>query len=1282
MTAFATLGLDMDNTGYERQMSKSGGTAKDFEKQIDRSNRKMQKYFERTNKTVRRLTASFTLLGVGLVGLRAIEAADKFTRLRIELSTLLGTMSEANFIIKQLQKSVKNLPVNLTTLTGGFVKLRAAGVADTTRVLNVLTEGVLASGGSMMELEAAILAVSQMSGKGVVAMEELRRQLGQAIPSALILMAEGLGKTRQELFDLVKTGTLDAAEGIAALIDQMELAFGGQSVRFFGTFSGQIVNIKNSFISLIAVLEEQGLIKVIARTMWVFADALNSVTELLDTNKTALLDMSTAIEDFIVKFDKAVLVVVSFIAISVGLSVVVSIVRALTKAFKALALFASGPVGFFVLFASLIVAFKDNIVDIFTLLGAELAKAQLKLIKFLTEGITKAAEMAKKGFEFFVDIFTLLGAELAKAQVKLIKFLTEGITKAAKMAKKGFEFFGASVPASVTSVIKESASAIELLDNKIADLNTQTEKLHGKGASVPASVTSVIKESASAIELLDNKIADLNTQTEKLHGKVGLKAAIQAISTSMKNLFTGDPVDVTSPLQEFNRLSKGIKDTALEIINSLSNLPKALLGTVKAATFTLRSEVVGNWIPTLGKAAVAIPEKLFESLDAFGGIGVIERPDMVDPRGQRRREFVSGELARPFGRALEDDVDFGDPSGGVTVGQKDPELESQIAAFREYYEERGRLRLEFLREEKAILGGVFLFGKKPRITDVDFGDPSGGMRGVAVGQKDPALEAQIAAWGEYYEERGRLRLEFLREEKAIFFGKNPSITDVDFGGPSGIAAKSGARPLEDFGTQFEKHLDSFQTGLGSLIDAVQQQAGPLTNKLITAIASSKTPQEAVVNVIIQLIMSLKIVAQLFELVEFSLQGIINAYDVLFSSLEALMAPLRALVNSFLVIAGFYINAFKPFIDGVIGPLMQAIQGITTAVMMIGKFLGINFPDTAQDLEALQEVAPDGIIDLKLDASQALQELNAAHAAVGGAVDAEERRIARQIFLSKREAAILAEQQVQQTETIINVPDSILNGEGVFESLEDLFMRLDAWWKDFWSDIETGWQDFWNGLETGWQDFVSDINWEQLGIDSSRDFFGEWKAKWDALWDAADGILPALGGSLKTALQNALSFDSIRPDILGWTIGGHFIDQIILAFGNIIPGIILHMGNIGKALQDLFTGISLTPPSGGRGEFEKILNIDVPFMAFSQGGIVPGPNINHDIIPAMLTPGEQVIPKDQVGRVSGNTTINVVAITDEGGTSIRFRSSSERDDFIVGKMVPALTEMKRRNLLPI
>jgi tape measure domain-containing protein len=59
-------------------------------------------------------------------------------------------------------------------------------------------------------LKRAAIAIQQMSGKGVISMEELRQQLGEAVPTAMQSMADAAGVTMAKLVKEISTGTVSA----------------------------------------------------------------------------------------------------------------------------------------------------------------------------------------------------------------------------------------------------------------------------------------------------------------------------------------------------------------------------------------------------------------------------------------------------------------------------------------------------------------------------------------------------------------------------------------------------------------------------------------------------------------------------------------------------------------------------------------------------------------------------------------------------------------------------------------------------------------------------------------------------------------------------------------------------------------------------------------------------------------------------------------------------------------------------------------------------------------
>ena len=66
--------------------------------------------------------------------------------------------------------------------------------------------------------------------------------------------------------------------------------------------------------------------------------------------------------------------------------------------------------------------------------------------------------------------------------------------------------------------------------------------------------------------------------------------------------------------------------------------------------------------------------------------------------------------------------------------------------------------------------------------------------------------------------------------------------------------------------------------------------------------------------------------------------------------------------------------------------------------------------------------------------------------------------------------------------------------------------------------------------------------------------------------------------------------------------------------------------------------------GGSGGGGSIIGSIGKIFGFNKGGIVPGSAPYTDKVPAMLTPGEVVIPRDKVGSTGGSTIINNINIS--------------------------------------
>ena len=132
----------------------------------------------------------------------------------------------------------KNAPVALAGLTDAFVKLKTTGIDPTKGSLQALVDANAHFGGTEDSLKRASIAISQMSSKGKVSMEELRQQLAEAIPNASQLMARGLGISMEELIKKVSSGTVNSKKALELMFKEMEVEFAGSAERMMKSWVG------------------------------------------------------------------------------------------------------------------------------------------------------------------------------------------------------------------------------------------------------------------------------------------------------------------------------------------------------------------------------------------------------------------------------------------------------------------------------------------------------------------------------------------------------------------------------------------------------------------------------------------------------------------------------------------------------------------------------------------------------------------------------------------------------------------------------------------------------------------------------------------------------------------------------------------------------------------------------------------------------------------------------------------------------------------------------------
>lgn len=192
----------------------------------------------------RSLTQSIHNLARSYLSIYAVGAGVKafydigtdFDSMRAGLLAASGDAIQADKNFQFLLQTSKDLGVNLVESSRGFNRLgvaaRSAGfdAAQIQEMHLAIAESAAAFQLDRSKQSLVFLAISQMAAKGRVSLEELQRQLGDSLPTALDAMAKAYGEfigqdvTRGELIEAVSAGKVMSQDVLPGFAKQLRIS--------------------------------------------------------------------------------------------------------------------------------------------------------------------------------------------------------------------------------------------------------------------------------------------------------------------------------------------------------------------------------------------------------------------------------------------------------------------------------------------------------------------------------------------------------------------------------------------------------------------------------------------------------------------------------------------------------------------------------------------------------------------------------------------------------------------------------------------------------------------------------------------------------------------------------------------------------------------------------------------------------------------------------------------------------------------------------------------------
>lgn len=149
-------------------------------------------------------------------GLQAVKAlrdtAMGAEALRYRMSAAVGAFGDAGDALKFVYDESQRLGLSFKDTAGSFAGFSASALRAGLSMQNVkdiftgTSEAIRALKLNEQQANSVFLALEQMAGKGTVQMQELKLQLGAALPGAIEIFATAMGKRPAQFYKMVEAG--------------------------------------------------------------------------------------------------------------------------------------------------------------------------------------------------------------------------------------------------------------------------------------------------------------------------------------------------------------------------------------------------------------------------------------------------------------------------------------------------------------------------------------------------------------------------------------------------------------------------------------------------------------------------------------------------------------------------------------------------------------------------------------------------------------------------------------------------------------------------------------------------------------------------------------------------------------------------------------------------------------------------------------------------------------------------------------------------------------------
>ena len=534
-----------------------------------------------------------------------VEAAAEMQRMRVMLRGLnkdkVNPGEAAAQDMQYIVNMAKNAPFAMQALTDSFVKFRSAGLDPTDGSLKALVDSVARFGGDSELLKRAAVAVQQMSGKGVVSMEELRQQLGEAVPNAMKAMADAAGITMGELTKAVSSGTVEAKHALSLMFVGLRAENENAAKDMMQTYTGALAQLQTSFTLFADRVGQAGYLDSLTKGMKELAAVMNSAEGISFANSLGE-GLTTAIDglrelaqwlaknqELVITLGKIVAGMVAFKMLRAGILGVVGAGGQMLSTFMKMSTVIQTP---FTLGATAVTRFNR---------AARMGLAPIPSLIFAIRGAITGLKGAFAGLTAFIAA-NPIGAAFTVAAVAvagLISYMTMLRNETSKVVEEIRK-----IPEAMTAAKRaQMADYKERLDRQIAqkeqELNSGEKMVYGPGMA-----GTTIKIDRKKVE---SELSDLRKQRDRVSGTIDLGDT--AVSKRLAKEAAESQIEkIRDENKDFSAKFVKARQEALEKIQKIND--------DKSLSDDEKNKLLGPLRETVNKSYLVPAQKLVESLSS------------------------------------------------------------------------------------------------------------------------------------------------------------------------------------------------------------------------------------------------------------------------------------------------------------------------------------------------------------------------------------------------------------------------------------------------------------------------------------------------------------------------------------------------------------------------------------------------------------------------------------------------------------------------------------------